>query len=90
MKISAKEMELIVDAAEGYSCSDLSAVVKEAAMGPVREKEPEELMNLTKESLRSVRIKDFAKAFKSVRPSVTEKTRALYTQWESENSTGAF
>ena len=90
VKISGSDMERIVAAAEGYSCSDLSAVVKEAAMGPVREKEPEELMNLTKDSLRAVRTKDFATAFKNVRPSVTEKTRAMYTEWERENAAGAF
>ena len=88
-ELTANECERIVTAADGYSCSDLKGLVKEAAMGPVREKKPEELLHLSGEALRAVTLNDFAEAFKNVTPSVTAKTVETYHQWEKDNKAGA-
>ena len=44
LEISEIEKAQILRLTEGYSCSDLNSVVKEAAMGPVRELTTEQLM----------------------------------------------
>lgn len=42
--LSDQDTEMLLKMTEGYSCSDLKAVVKEAAMFPVRELSSEQLM----------------------------------------------
>jgi len=37
LDLTGQEKEMVVQMTEGYSCSDLQAVIKEAAMSPVRE-----------------------------------------------------
>lgn len=58
--LSDQDTEILLKMTEGYSCSDLKAVVKEAAMFPVRELTSEQLMQIkdTKE-IRAITLKDF-------------------------------
>lgn len=44
LEISEIEKAQILRLTDGYSCSDLNSVVKEAAMGPVRELTTDQLM----------------------------------------------
>ena len=45
-----------------YSFADLNAVVKDAAMGPIRDVKGGQIMQLSKESLRPVSFYDFKEA----------------------------
>lgn len=39
-------MNKIIEKTEGYSAADLSALVKEAAMGPLRQLKPDQMLNV--------------------------------------------
>ena len=64
-------METIVELTEGYSSADLTALVKEVAMLPVRELKPGSILQMKKEDIRPLKLKDFEKSIKIIRPSVS-------------------
>ena len=49
VKISNNEMDQIVEKTQGYSSADLTALVKDVAMAPLREIQPEHLMQMNKD-----------------------------------------
>ena len=50
----------MVNMTEGYSCADMQAMIKEAAMTPVRELPPDELLKLKdKNAIRPLKVQDF-------------------------------
>jgi SpoVK/Ycf46/Vps4 family AAA+-type ATPase len=66
----------------GYSCADLNAFVKEAAMAPIREMTTEQLMNLEDTSaIRGINLQDFKNARRVVAPSVSNATIAEFMAW---------
>ena len=60
--ISDKQMKTIVKSTKGYSFADITALVKDAAMGPIRElqHDPQRLVNMDRTQVRPITIKDFA------------------------------
>ena len=67
---------------DGYSCADINAYVKEAAMAPVRELSSEQLMNMKdKDDLRGITIDDFINARKVIAPSVSTATLDEFNAW---------
>jgi len=65
----------------GYSGSDLTALAKDAAMGPVRELRMDELKKLSVSRIRRVSRQDFVQALRKIRPSVTPSTLEKYINW---------
>jgi spastin len=65
----------------GYSGSDLTALAKDAAMGPVRELRVEELKKLSVSRIRPLSIQDFVQSIKKIRASVSPTTLDQYIQW---------
>jgi SpoVK/Ycf46/Vps4 family AAA+-type ATPase len=60
---------------EGYSCADMQAMIKEAAMFPVREINRDELLKIKDSSaIRKLNVGDFQKAVKSCSASVSKHT----------------
>ena len=56
----------VVKMTEGYSCADMQAMIREAAMQPVREIPPEKLMELKDNTeIRKLLVKDFESAVQS-------------------------
>lgn len=64
-----------------YSGSDLTALAKDAAMGPVRELRVDELKQLSVSRIRPISRQDFAQALRKIRPSVTPSTIQKYVDW---------
>jgi spastin len=64
-----------------YSGSDLTALAKDAAMGPVRELRIDELKKLSVSRIRPISREDFVQALRKIRPSVTPSTLDKYIQW---------
>lgn len=58
--LSARDIKSIAKNTEGYSSADLAAVVKDAAMQPLREVPPKDILNMDKNNLRPVGKQDFA------------------------------
>lgn len=82
--ISDQDFEKILDWTEGYSGSDLSAYVTDAAMGPVREISPRMIERVSVGDVRPVQLKDFRKAKNNIRASVNPTEVNRYEQWDSE------
>ncbi len=66
---------------DGYSGSDLTALAKDAAMGPVRELHVEELKQLSVSRIRPLSKQDFEQSIKKIRASVSPITLEKYIQW---------
>ena len=57
--LSDAQLEKIVAATEGYSCADLTAVVKDVAMGPLRDVPTDKILTMKDEDLRPITRADF-------------------------------
>nr|KAJ0222104.1 hypothetical protein LSAT_V11C200084740 [Lactuca sativa] len=85
-KLSKKDIDTICKLTDGYSGSDMTNLVKDASMGPIREvlKQGGEITNLKMEDMRSVTLKDFKDALKEVRPSVSWNELRIYEEWNNQ------
>lgn len=81
---SDKDVASVVKSTEGYSCSDLTALCKEAAMGPVREL-GSSIRDASADSMRPVKVGDFRDAMRRIRPSVSTESLAAFREWEQAN-----
>jgi SpoVK/Ycf46/Vps4 family AAA+-type ATPase len=78
-------MKEIMRITEGYSCADMQAVIKEAAMFPVRELAPEDLLKLKDSSaIRKIGLEDFKNAVKNFAPSVSKQTIKEFDNWRKD------
>lgn len=78
--LTTEEMEGVGRLTEGYSGSDVYAVCAEAALGPVREL-GERIASVGVEEVRNVGLRDFEKAVRMVRASVSEGDLGGYIEW---------
>ena len=75
-------MATLLEITEGYSCADLNQVVKEAAMIPLREIPPDQLMNLENtEAIRPINLDDFRASLRQNAPSVSRETIEEFDAW---------
>ncbi|CAF0819758.1 unnamed protein product [Adineta ricciae] len=81
--LTGKDFERIANETDGYSGSDLTALAKDAAMGPVRELRVEELKQLSISRIRPLSYADFAQALRKIRASVSPTTLEKYITWNS-------
>ena len=76
--ISSVEVDHLVIVTEGYSGSDLAALVREAALGPIRELGCA-VANIDEDEIRPYNVADFQAALCQIRASVRDQTR--YEEW---------
>jgi SpoVK/Ycf46/Vps4 family AAA+-type ATPase len=86
--LSSKDVKHIVKATEGYSGSDLKAVCKDAALGPIRELGAE-VANVKAEAVRGINAADFQVALTRVRPSVSSSTIESLVAWNEQYGVSA-
>ena len=75
MDLSKEDMVAVLRKSELYSGSDIKVLCKEAAMGPVGEKERDDaqirevtdLLDISASKIRPIQLKDFVAAFRTVR-----------------------
>lgn len=66
-------MRAILKLSKGYSSSDLSAIVKDAAMAPLRDlPKGKTILTVSTGDLRPVNLNDFEDAFKRTQASVSK------------------
>jgi len=66
-------MKDLLDRTDGYSSADLTSLVKEAAMGPLRDIAPDKILQMdAKKDLRPININDFKNAMQIVTASVSK------------------
>jgi len=67
----------------GYSGSDITALAKDAAMGPLRDL-GEALLSTPMDQIPAIQMKDFEASLVNIRPSVSKKGLAEFEEWARE------
>jgi SpoVK/Ycf46/Vps4 family AAA+-type ATPase len=67
----------------GFSGSDITALAKDAAMGPLRSL-GEKLLHMTMDEIRPIRFEDFSASLMTIRPSVSRQGLKEYEDWAKE------
>ncbi|XP_023741378.1 ATPase family AAA domain-containing protein FIGL1 [Lactuca sativa] len=85
-KLSTEDIDTICKLTDGYSGSDMTNLVKDASMGPIREilEQGAEITNLKMEDMRSVTLQDFKDALQEVRTSVSQNELGKYEEWNNQ------
>ena len=79
--LTEEEFYEVVILTGGYSASDLAAVCKEAAMGPVRDIPLAALATVKTEDMRPICFRDFQTAVQNIRPSVSADSLGAFDRW---------
>ncbi|GKT27471.1 fidgetin-like protein 1, partial [Aduncisulcus paluster] len=87
--LTSDEIEHIVEKTDGYSGSDLSVLLREASLAPVREfirdcASEQEVRNGTSGDVRRVCAKDFERSLAIVRPSVSSDELKQYVDFDEK------
>ncbi|KAF2278374.1 AAA-domain-containing protein [Westerdykella ornata] len=82
-EIGEAEMERLVAVTEGFSGSDITALAKDAAMGPLRSL-GEKVLELRPDEIRPIRFEDFEASLLTIRPSVSREGLKQYEDWAKE------
>ncbi|XP_061817612.1 fidgetin-like protein 1 isoform X2 [Nerophis lumbriciformis] len=80
-QLRAEEMESIVSATEGFSGADMTQLCREAALGPIRSIQFDDIATISADQVRPILYADFRDALMTVRPSVSSKDLELYEDW---------
>lgn len=78
--LSDADMSRLVDLTEGFSGSDITALAKDAAMGPLRSL-GESLLRMRPEEIRPICMEDFEKSLGNIRPSVGKEGLKEFEEW---------
>ena len=83
-RLSQKELEELAKLTDGYSGSDLTALAKDAALGPIREMGVEQLKQVDTQKVRPIQLKDFLDSLKKIRKSVSPASLMVFQKWNGE------
>ncbi|KAM6459566.1 spastin isoform 4-T4 [Liasis olivaceus] len=79
--LTQKELAQLARMTDGYSGSDLTALAKDAALGPIRELKPEQVKNMSASEMRNIRLSDFNESLKKIKCSLSPQTLEAYSRW---------
>ncbi|KAL9188508.1 hypothetical protein ACHAXT_006886 [Thalassiosira profunda] len=82
--LTEEQIAEIARKAEGFSGADLANLVKDAAMGPMRQFSPMELLSIKAEDMPPLSYQHFTDSLSEMSPSVAQSELAGYEQWNSE------
>lgn len=68
----------------GYSGADMANLCKEAALGPVRDINIEDIETIQLDEVRPINVEDFSQALQQVRASVDSSDLDSYLNWNSK------
>ncbi|KAL3952343.1 hypothetical protein ACCO45_014060 [Purpureocillium lilacinum] len=81
--LSSADIKELVQLTEGFSGSDITALAKDAAMGPLRSL-GEALLHMTMDQIRPIMLDDFKASLGTIRPSVGKAGLKEYEDWARE------
>ncbi|KAL2135687.1 hypothetical protein VTI74DRAFT_7368 [Chaetomium olivicolor] len=81
--LSDADIETLVGMTDGFSGSDITALAKDAAMGPLRSL-GEALLHMTMDEIRPIELSDFVASLTTIRPSVSKTGLKEYEDWARE------
>ncbi|EER23384.1 hypothetical protein D8B26_001486 [Coccidioides posadasii str. Silveira] len=79
-ELSEEDIDVLVKVTDGFSGSDITALAKDAAMGPLRNL-GEALLSTPMDEICPIRFKDFESSLYSIRPSVSRERLKEYESW---------
>ncbi|KAJ5972090.1 uncharacterized protein N7479_002008 [Penicillium vulpinum] len=82
-ELSDADIQVLVQVTEGFSGSDITALAKDAAMGPLRNL-GEALLHTPMDQIRAIIFQDFEASLYSIRPSVSSDGLRRYEDWAKE------
>ncbi|XP_058134336.1 spastin isoform X4 [Dasypus novemcinctus] len=82
--LTQKELAQLARMTDGYSGSDLTALAKDAALGPIRELKPEQVKNMSASEMRNIQLSDFTESLKKIKRSVSPQTLEAYIRWNKD------
>ena len=82
--LSAGSIGELAKLTDGYSGSDLTALAKDAALEPIREKSVEDLKRMTANRIRPLTFGDFRQALAKIRQSTAKSGLAQLEKWNQE------
>ncbi|KAM0195622.1 hypothetical protein ACHAPQ_001833 [Fusarium lateritium] len=81
--LSNEDILKLVQLTDGFSGSDITALAKDAAMGPLRSL-GEALLHMTMDEIRPIQLLDFQASLTNIRPSVSKTGLKEYEDWAHE------
>ncbi|KAK2803337.1 hypothetical protein FQN51_003758 [Onygenales sp. PD_10] len=82
-ELKEEDIEMLVRVTDGFSGSDITALAKDAAMGPLRNL-GEALLHTPMDQIRPIRFSDFEASLASIRPSVGRDGLKEHEEWAKE------
>lgn len=82
--LSSSDLRELARLTDGYSGSDLTALAKDAALGPIREKSVEVLKTLTPNNIRPINMSDFRSSLMKIRQSTPRDSLGELEKWNRE------
>lgn len=79
--LTAKEISKVVTLTEGYTCSDISNLARDAALAPVRECSTVELATIRPQDIRHIQLQDFVRSSERVRKSLSKEGLNSFEKW---------
>lgn len=77
------DLQVLVALTDGFSGSDITALAKDAAMGPLRSL-GEKLLHMSPEDIRPIGMQDFEASLVNIRPSVSKQGLKEFEDWARE------
>jgi len=77
------DIQRLVTQTDGFSGSDITALAKDAAMGPLRSL-GEALLRMTMDDIRPIQPQDFDASLINIRPSVSKQGLKEFEDWARE------
>ncbi|KAI5706626.1 hypothetical protein M8J75_009902 [Diaphorina citri] len=82
--LSQLELDAVAKLTEGYSGSDLTNLAKDAALGPIRELNADQVIKVDLKSVRNISYRDFLESLKRIRRSVSPSSLIQYEAWNRD------
>lgn len=84
--LSESEIKRLADLTDGYSASDITALAKDAALGPIRDlaSDSKGIKNLEEKNVRKLAFKDFDNSLNKVRRSCVDSSIERLVKWNQE------
>ncbi|EDO29570.1 predicted protein [Nematostella vectensis] len=79
--LSGAEIDRLARMTEHYSGSDLTALARDAALGPIRDLNSDQLKSMAANEVRNITFQDFVNSLQIIRPSVGPETLKAYDDW---------
>jgi len=81
--LDEKDQFKLVEMTDGFSGSDITALAKDAAMGPLRAL-GDKLLSTARDEIRPINLNDFESSLKYIRPSVSKENLGEFEDWASK------